>query len=52
MDNTAAYALIQSNTRMIEAMGMHWANKSAMIEKTGPLPYNEGDFSNLAHEHY
>ena len=27
MDSNAAYELIDSNKRLIEAMGMHWANE-------------------------
>ncbi len=50
MDNYHAELLVESNKRLMIAMGMHWANEAAMIEKTGPLPYNEGHFHNLACE--
>lgn len=50
MDNSTAERYIESNRRFIEAMGMHWANENAKIDKIGPLPYNEYHFSNLAHK--
>lgn len=49
MDNQALYQLIETNQRLIEAMGMNWANQQALINKS-PLPYNGGDFSNLAYK--
>lgn len=51
MDSNAAYELIDSNKRLIEAMGMHWANESAKIEEI-PLPYGENDFHNVAYRPY
>ena len=51
MDNAAAYELIDSNKRLIEAIGMHWANEEAKI-KGEELPYKDGHFSNLAYRPY
>jgi hypothetical protein len=51
MDNGTAERLIESNTRLIAAMGLHWEN--VKITKEGhPVPYGEADFHNLAYKHY
>jgi len=47
MDNQAVYMLIESNRRLIEAMGMHWENEDRKMKGLYPA-YNEGDFSSLA----
>ncbi|KKL09299.1 hypothetical protein LCGC14_2567210 [marine sediment metagenome] len=49
MDNSAAERLIESNLRLIEAIGMHWSNE--VCKMSGEVPaYNENHFSNLAHK--
>lgn len=51
MDSNAIYELIDSNKRLITAMGMHWANEEA--KKNGAdLPYNEAAFNNEAWRPY
>lgn len=47
MDNAAIYELIDSNKRLIVAMGMHWANEEAKM-KGEELPYSEVHFNNEA----
>ena len=51
MDNAAIYELIDSNKRLIEAMGMHWENEDRKMKGEAPA-YTEGAFSNLAHRPY
>ncbi len=51
MNNETAYRLIESNTRLIEAIGMHWANEERKMNDETPA-YNEAHFYNLAHKHY
>ena len=48
MDNEAAYRLIDSNQKLIEAMGMHWANEARKANGEAPA-YGEAEFSNLAY---
>lgn len=51
IDNNAAYELIDSNKRLIEAMGMHWANEERKQKGESPA-FGENDFSNLAYRPY
>lgn len=51
MDNNAIYELIDSNKRLIQAMGMHWANEQAKT-RGEELPYSEGHFHNEAWRPY
>ena len=51
MDNNAIYELIDSNKRLIEAMGMHWANEARKANNEAPA-YGENDFHNVAYRHY
>ena len=51
MDSNAAYELIDSNKRLIEAMGMHWANEERKAKGEAPA-YNEAHFHNLAYKPY
>jgi hypothetical protein len=48
MSDQAAYDLIESNRKLIQAMGMHWENE-AKKQKGESLAYTEHDFSNLAY---
>lgn len=49
MDDATGWALIESNRRLIVAIGMHWENKSRELKGESPA-YTEGAFSNLAYE--
>lgn len=51
MNDEAAYRLIESNKRLIEAMGMHWENEQRKL-KGDSMAYTDADFSNLAHAPY
>jgi hypothetical protein len=51
MDNETAYRLIDSNKRLIEALGMHWENESRKQKGESPA-YRDVDFNNLAFKPY
>jgi hypothetical protein len=51
MDSGTAERLIESNRRLIEAMGMHWENESRK-QKGESVAYTDADFSNIANAHY
>lgn len=48
MDNNTAWAVIEYQKRLIEALGMHWENEQRKVEGKS-MAYTEGDFFNLAH---
>lgn len=51
MDNSTAERLIESNRRLIEALGMHWENESRK-QKGEAMAYTDSAFSYLANQHY
>lgn len=51
MTDSTAERLIETNRRLIEAMGMHWENEDRKSKGESPA-YGESDFSNLAWKHF
>lgn len=51
MDNSTAERYIESNSRLIEAMGMHWENEQRK-QNGASIAYTDIDFANLAHKHF
>ena len=47
MDEQTAWALIETQRRFIEAMGMHWENEQRKHNGEAPA-YGDSHFSNLA----
>lgn len=51
MDNITAYELIDSNKRLIKAIGMHWENEQRKMNGESPA-YTEEAFHNVAYRPY
>lgn len=47
MEDNTAWALIESNRRLMECMGMHWENETRKQKGESPA-YSESDFYNTA----